>query len=224
MPGPPFRTFAAIPVPDADNAVAQAYGLLSPIFYLADGNAELMAPIVPVQTNNVIRLTGLPFAGVVFRPIKEASGQFLLGEAFPNTPRSSPLPPELFNRLATKNLVYYHFEVTADRIPQLLQMSQLGLTVTRHKQLDAASASYKWMQRIGALFTYTDTEITESGQAELTFARKTPGIFTAAELFAVANWLEAKDFPGCDIKLPPPSERYKQAQQRKFHLLGPTGH
>ncbi len=79
-------------------------------------------------------------------------------------------------------------------MPQLLNLSQFGLMVTSHKQLEAESAAFKWLQRTGATLGNTDTEITQSGPAELTFTRKAPGVFTAVELFALANWLEAAEF------------------------------
>jgi hypothetical protein len=162
------------------------------------------------MTNNEIGLRGLPFIAPNLKAVREPAGQFLFWETFPNTPRSKPLPPELFQRLATKNLIFYHWEITAERMTQLLQLSQFGLMVTKHKQLDAGSAALKWLQKIGAALGNTDTEITQSGPAEMTFTRKAPGVFTAVELFALANWLEAANFPGCNLKLPPPSPKMKR--------------
>ena len=109
------------------------------------------------------------------------------------------MPPELYRRLATKDLVFYHYEITANRIPQLLQLTQLGLTITRHKQLaEPSTAAFKWLQKtatnlvVNPARDHTDTEITQSGPAEFTFARKTPSLFTALEMYALANWLEAR--------------------------------
>ena len=93
--------------------------------------------------------------------------------------------------------------------------------VTRHKQLEAETAAFKWLQRIGGTLGNTDTEITQSGPAEFTFARKAPGIFTGPELFTLANWLEATNFPGCDLKMPPPSPRLKQLHQRQLQERQP---
>ena len=221
LPAFPFQTYAAIPVPDAAGALNQADSRLVPEFAAANARGAFMFPITPEKTNNEIGFIGMPFVAPQLKAVTEPAGQFLFWETFPNTPKSKPLPPELFARLATPHLVYYHWEITAERIPQLLQLSQFGLMVTSHKQLDASSAAFKWLQRAGGALGNTDTEITQSGPAEFTFARKAPGIFTAPELFTLANWLEATNFPGCDIKLPPPSPRLKhlREQQRQPHVI-----
>jgi len=43
----------------------------------------------------------------------------------------------------------------------------------------------------------------------LAFSRKAPGGLTALELFAFASWLEATNFPGCDLRAPPIHLRIK---------------
>ena len=216
LPSFPFQTFAAIPVPDAMNALTQANARLAPVFSAANARDYFVTPVTPEMTNTEIGWTGMPFIAPYLRALSEPAGQFLFLELFPNTPKSKPLPPELFSRLATKNLVLYHWEITAERMPQFLNLSQFGLMVTSHKQLEDTSAAFKWLQRIGASLGNTDTEITQSAPAEFTFARKAPGIFTAVELFTLANWLEATNFPGCDLKLPPRSPRLKQMHQRQL--------
>jgi hypothetical protein len=211
----PFQTFAAVPVPDAANAFSQLYARLIPVFNEANARSYFGAPIALELTNNEIAFIGTPFIAPKLRALIEPAGQFLFLEPFPNTPHSKPLPPELFQRLAIKNLVLYHWEITAERLPQLLQLSQYGLMITQHRQLEEQSAAFKWLQRIGGTLGNTDTEITWSGPAEFTFTRKTPGIFTGTELLFLANWLEAIDFPGCNLRLPPSSARLKPHRQQQ---------
>lgn len=223
LPSFPFQTFAAVPVPDAANALSQFYERLTPVFYTANAEDKVMTPVTPDMTNRMVIFRGVPFAAPQLQALTEPAGQFLFGELFPNPPRSrEPLPPQLFRRLATKNLVFYHWEITASRIPQLLQVTQLGLMMTMHKQLKANSAAFEWLRRIGAPLGPTDTEITQSGPAELTFARKTPGIFTAAEFYTLANWLEATNFPDCDLKLPPRAHRAGKTHQEPSILTAPA--
>ena len=222
LPSFPFQTFAAIPVPDSANAVAQANARLAPAFSAANARDYFVSPVALEMTNNEIGWTGLPFIAPYLKALSEPAGHFLFLEVFPNTPKSKPLPAELFSRLATKNLVFYHWEITAERMPQLLNLSQFGLMVTSHKQLEAESAAFKWLQRTGAALGNTDTEITQSGPAEFTFTRKAPGIFTGLELFTLANWLEATNFPDCDLKLPPRSPRLKQLHQKQKQNAAPA--
>lgn len=222
LPSFPFQTFAAIPVPDSVSAVAQAYARLAPAFNAANARDYFVTPVTPEMTNNQITWIGMPFIAPYLKALNEPAGQFLFLEMFPNTPKSKPLPPELFSRLATKDIVFYHWEITAERMPQLLNLSQFGLMVSSHKQLEAESAAFKWLQRIGATLGNTDTEIMQSGPAEFTFMRKAPGIFTGVELFTLANWLEATNFPGCDLKLPPRSPRLKQLHQQQKRNAAPA--
>ena len=137
----------------------------------------------------------------------EPAGDFLFAEVFPNSPKSKPLPPELFAQLNRTNLVYYDWEMTGERLKLLPQLTQLALMFTQHKQLAAQSAAAKWLNRIGPTLGNTVTEVTQTAPNELSFTRKAPGGLTAIELTALANWLEATNFPGCDLRLPPPKPR-----------------
>jgi hypothetical protein len=203
LPQVPYQTFAAVPVADAADALSQAYVRLQPIVSPPSGQGTFMPPFSLEKTNNQITLLGAPFVAPYLQAVREPAGQFLLAGAFPNTPRSKPLPPELFQRLATPNLVLYHWEITAERWPQVLQLSQLGLLLTSHRQLSGESAAMKWMQKIAPALGNTVTEITQTGPAEMSFTRKAPGLFTAVELFALGSWLENPKFPALDLKLPP---------------------
>jgi hypothetical protein len=174
-------------------------------------------PLTVEMTNNEVSLIGMPMMMPYLDAMKEATGPFLFAGAFPNSPRSKALPPELFQRLAEKNLVLYHWEITAERWPQVLQLSQLGLLVTWHKQLEGESAAFKWMQKIVPTLGNTDTEITQTAPDQMAFSRKAPGGLTAVELFALSNWLEATNFPGCDLRLPP-----RPAKMKRPHAAVPA--
>jgi hypothetical protein len=208
LQGIPFQTYAAIPVANAASALQQAYARLSPIF--AASNPQGFGPFTLDFTNNEITMGGVPFIAPFIEAKAEPAGQFLLAGAFPNTPRSKPLPAELFKRLAEPNLLFYHWEITAERMPQLLNLAQLGLVLTSHQQLDADAPAGKWVLQITPKLGNTITEITQTGPAEMTFSRTAPGGLTAAEFFALASWLGANNFPGCDLRLPPRAPRIKR--------------
>jgi hypothetical protein len=208
LPNIPYQTFAAIPVPNAADALNQAYARLRPVFEL--NKVQFLTPFTLVQTNNEINFRGMPFIAPYLKALTEPAGQFLFAGAFPNTPRSKPLPPELLQRLAEKDLVFYHWEITAERLPQVLNLSQLSLALTSHRQLDGKSAAAIWINKIAPALGNTTTEIALSGPAEMTFARKAPGGFTAFELFALASWLAADDFPHFNLNPPPRPARFNR--------------
>jgi len=201
----PLQTFAAVPVPDASNALVQLDQKLSAS---TNWQSHFMMPLTMEMTNNQISWTGLPFVAPKLEALHEPSGDFLFAGVFPNNPKGKPLPPELLTLLGQTNLVYYHWEITAERLKLLPQLTQLALMVTRHRQLDAQSAAGKWLNRVGPTLGNTVTEVRQTAPNELSFTRKAPGGLTAVELTALANWLEAPNFPGCDLRMPPPKFKH----------------
>jgi hypothetical protein len=109
--------------------------------------------------------------------------------------------------LSRSNLVYYHWEITPERLNELPQMSQLALMLTRHRQLNGQSVAAKWLDRAGPALGSTVTEVMQTAPNELAFKRTAPGGLTAIELLLFANWLEAPQFPALDLRLPPPRVR-----------------
>ena len=217
LPQIPYQTFAAAPVADGADALAQAYARLQPVFDRQKTTGNFLMPLTLQETNGVISLIGAPFIAPYLKTIRDPAGQFLFAGAFPNPPRPKPLPAELLQRLAAKNLVYYHWEITADRLPQALNLSQLGLLLSAHRQLGGASAALKWIQKTSPKLGNTVTEIFQTGPAEMTFTRKAPGVFTAVELLALGHWLDAPNFPGCDVQLPP-----RPTNLKRLHPLPPA--
>jgi hypothetical protein len=164
-------------------------------------------------TNTAISIQGTPFISPFLQAIREPAGQFLLAGAFPNTPSAAPLPADLFQHLAVKNLVLYHWENTADRLPLALNLSQLGLMLTMHRQLGDDSAALKWILKIAPTPGNTVTEITQTAPDQLSFTRTAHGGLTAVEFLALAHWLETPDFPHFNLKLPPPMHPKRPRQQ-----------
>jgi hypothetical protein len=208
LPGAVFPSYAAVPVPNAAAALAQTQQHLQTALLSARSSDSLISPVNANLNKDELDVSGVPFASVRARALTEPTGQFLFAELFPNPPNGLPLPPGLISRLDTKNLVFYHWESTSERVPQLLQITQLGLMLTKHKQLDGKSAAYRWLQKSASVKGASETGISQSGPAEFTFLRQGPGLFTAMELFTLANWLEANNFPGFDLTqtLPLPAQ------------------
>ena len=210
----PFQTFAAEPVPDAKAALTGIYQRLSNEPILQE---QFMSPVRLELTNNEISLRGLPpLITPYIKGLHEPTGDFLLGGFFVNPSRTPPPPPELLAPLSQSNLVYYHWEITSERLLELPQFSQLLLVLTRRQQINSQSAAGKWLDHIGPTLAGTITEVTQTGPNELTFQRTAPGGLTALELIAFADWLEAPAFPALSLRLPPPRVH---PGQRPFNML-----
>jgi hypothetical protein len=222
LPASPFQTFAAIPVPNAADAVAQSYARLNPALNSANEQHEFLSTFRLAMANNELQLQGVPFVGLFLQAVREPAGQFLLAGAFANSLHANPVPPEILQHLALKNLAYYHWEITAQRFPQLLNMMQLGMVLTQHQQLGANSATLKWLRKITPHLGNTVTEISQTAPDEMTLSRTAPGGLTAFEFLALGYWLEAKNFPGCDLKLPPDGTPGNQASPPLRTITAPS--
>ena len=196
----PLQTFVAVPVPDGKKSLQELERKLS---NRTNWQNHFLLPLTMELTNNQLSWRGIPMADPKLQALHEPAGDVLFAGVFPNVQPSQPLPPELLAQLAASNLVYYHWEVTSDRLKHLPHLTQLALMVTRHRQLDAQSPAGKWLDRVGPALGVTVTEVKQTAPNELTLQRKAPAGFTAVELIALANWLEATNFPGCNLDLPP---------------------
>jgi len=211
IPQAPFQTFWAVPVGDVTTSLSQVFERLTPLIQAQDAARFFFMPLTLVQTNGILSLHGIPpFVDPKIAGSVEPGGQFLVASLFPFAQRPQPLPTPLLDILNQPGLVFYHWEMTSQRLPQMLQMSQLALLMTRHKQLNPNSAAAKWVNRITPLLGPTATEMFSAGQRELTGRRSGSVGLTAGELYALANWLEANNFPGCDLRLPPLGDRLKR--------------
>lgn len=197
----PNQTYIAAPVSNSVTALAQLGKNLSD-----DTNWEKhMIYVVPlVRTNNRIALENLPFfVAPEVRAVSVPSGDYLLADFFPDLPGSPP-PEALLQAINRDNLVVYHWEITPKRLKDLPHLTQLALLMTQHRQLDQNSAADRWLTHIGPTLGDSVTEVTQTGPSELSFTRSARAGLTAIELIALAEWLEAPNFPGCDMTVPPP--------------------
>ena len=192
----PNQTYVAVPVTNAVTALAQLGQNLA-----ADTNWEkdLIYPLPLVSTNNRIALENIPFfVAPEVLALTESTGDYLFADVFPNLP--GPKTPEaLFQQVNQENRVFYHWETTPARLKELPHLTQLALMMTQHRELDAASVANQWLNHIGPTLGDSVTEVTQTGPAELSFTRSAPAGLTSIELMALAEWLEAPNFPGCDL-------------------------
>lgn len=195
-----LQTFIAVPVASATNALAQLGENLSSN---TNWQKHLQSSIKFQKSPERIDLAGAPFAAPEVKALRSNTGDFLFAGVFPNLPFGRPPPPQLYQQLVPTNLVYYHWEITPERLKSLPALTQLALLLTSHRQLDAGSAAYKWLSLITPDLGSSVTKMMQTGPSELSFERQAPGGLTAVELVALANWLEAPNFPGCDLSLPP---------------------
>lgn len=213
----PLQTFLCVPVPNGTNALAQLGQNLT-----ANTNWEnhLLSPFAVNRTAWQISLTGVPFISPEILALHEPSGDYLFADGFPNLRVGKAPPPELLQSLQEDQLVYYHWEVTAERLKNLPQLAQLGMLLTRKRELPPGSAADQWLNLVGPTLGSSVTQITQTGPAELSFNRMAQGGLTAGELIALTDWLEAPNFPGCDLSLH--QQPFRQFHGRLKNLSAPV--
>jgi hypothetical protein len=196
-----LQTYVAVPVQNATNALAQLSRNLE-----TDTNWQknIMPAFGIDSTAYRIFLKNIPVAAPEILALPQTYGDYLFADVFPNLPGGKAPPPELFESINKSNLVFYHWETTSARLKDLPQLTQLGLLLTHRRQLNPNSPAQKWLDRIGSAPGDNVTVVTQKGLSELAFTRDAPTGFTAIELIALANWLEAPNFPGCDLSMPTP--------------------
>jgi hypothetical protein len=196
----PLATYLAFPVPNATNALAQVDQNL-----IANTNWQkhLFVSLQKTVATNRLSWQGFPFINPEIRALHEPYGDFLLADVFPIPPLGKMAPVELYQTFNHNNMVYYHWEITSSRLKTFPELAQFALLLSKHRQFDLNSVAGRWLNRIGPTLGNNVTEVIQTGPTELTFTRSAPGGLTAVELIALANWLEAPNFPGCDLSMPP---------------------
>ena len=191
----PFQTFLAVPSADATNYLEQ---LAPQIVELFSTNLQQHSCGSFNWSTNESRLMwqGVPAVVPFLEPVREPTGQFLLGGFFPNSPFGKPPPPELLREFQGRSkLVYYDWEITGQRITQWQVLSQLYQMAFDKPLLDTNAASIRWLNAIGPKLGNSVTEVSVTGPKQLTLARKAPIGLTGFELVMLANWLESPKFP-----------------------------
>jgi hypothetical protein len=215
LPGGPVRTYFAAPLPDAASQVRvlaahlldKANPWLAARGYLGFelnpasngviwGRSPAVRPFV--QSDNA--------AGVAYGGLIPDANENLLTNLFYYRPSFSEMLQEISRQT---NLVYYHWELSGDRLESCLYVGQLLSVIARQTPLPMDSLSAVWLKTIMPRLGNCTTTVALDGQNRLLFTRESTLGFTAAELVLLANWLESPQFPfGLYSSLPSqPSER-----------------
>lgn len=204
--GSPFQTYFAVPLPAASNQLSQLAARLvqnvNPwLVTNGQGNFQWATNLPGVAWKDMSLID--PF----LKSVVVNHHDYLLGGLIPLAEGdSSPVPAEIPRAvLGTPNLVYYHTELTGDRIEDGLFIGQLFRVAFHKPQLPAVAAATLWLKNVEPLLGASTTSVTLSGTEQLTFTRNSTIGFTALELHLLADWLESPQFPhGLHTFLAPP--------------------
>ena len=103
------------------------------------------------------------------------------------------------------NLLLYDWEFTQLRLDSSFRIGLLAIYSSGHQQHIANTVPLLWVQKMQFNTSFalnTSTEITQTGQRELTLKRSAPIAFNSLEIFWLANWLESTNFPAANFLMP----------------------
>lgn len=167
-------------------------------------NATAMSVRPQVRTNAsgfVIR--GLPVIIPHFEAGRGAASEFLLAGLFPVTGRTNMPPPELFEQLNRRNLIYYDWEITETRLKQWQPIWQLSQILTSEKILRSDAPSETWLSAVAPYLGNTITQGTLEGNRRIRVVRQSHIGFSALELVLLAHRLDPHDFRPAPRVRPP---------------------
>lgn len=137
-----------------------------------------------------------PFIFPSLLPLRDGNQDYLLGLFFPLLSGPTPVPAQLFAQLGDRaNLIYYDWELTSERLPQMNRLWQLIDIARERPGSDAELPTRTWVKAAAPLLGNSVTEITQTGPQEVTLVRKSEAGFTGFEMATLLRWIESPGFP-----------------------------
>jgi len=206
----PYQTYAAFPLASAPAAVPAVEHSVAAFLHDSPPNSSYQRMSL-VASNNQVSLLGVPpLMAPYLEARREPAGEYLMAGFLPNASLGRAVPPQMLAWQGLPGLVYYHWENTAERwenpgnhSKMFAQLYQLLFYVTDHRQLETNTLAGQWVNRLAPTLGATVTEAFETAPNEVSFTRQAPAGMTALDLVVLSSWLEAPDFPGCDLRMPP---------------------
>lgn len=196
----PFQTFMAAPVRGVTNLLERMAARL-PSLVFSNWLAQPMGNFQFNKNNTELIWTGLPVVVPSLRSAIEPAGEYLLGGVFPPSPNTNPPPAELLSEITTrKDLIYYDWEITEERLKQVRILGQLWDIIFKSPLAPPVSApasggNQEWLLAVGKHLGNTITQVRVSSPRELSLIRRSHLGFTGMELVFLTRWLDDPQFP-----------------------------
>lgn len=197
LQGGAIFSYAAMPVPQATKLVDElSVGLRQQFGSWITNNAR--GSLVYDAKGHEFAWVSLPVFTPGFSAVTSNVGNVLLGKVGMMTPPPTtlPFPPQLLDVLQNKKqLAYYQWEITENRLSDLFLITQAGRLAFRKAQMPANSPSVNFLKAAAPKLGNSVTTVTHSEPAELLLERKSHSGLTALEWHLAADWVESPQFP-----------------------------
>lgn len=199
MPVYPFPAYLAWPIPLEEVSVERLHQHLSALVgpeVLASGRARLVS--LPSLNKTMLQLRA-PLVEPFVRGFTNRTHGVRIAGLFPLINQPRPVPDALLTQLdSAKNLVYYHWEITQNRIDSSKNLFQLLAFLAGQPQMKADGAGLRWLGAVAPKMGNAVTIVTAPAPQTLELVRKSYFGFTGLELAAVVRWLESESCPWLD--------------------------
>jgi hypothetical protein len=193
---PPFNTYFALLV---NNATRTLGTLALPLGIWVDSHVSKKYGSIVVHTNgNGLSWKGLPYASPFVQSATNSGREFLFGGFAPYPQRARSMPDELARHvLEGTNLVYFEWEITGQKVVHCRYLEDVCrlLFDERGPLLREEMASLQWLSCNLTNLSHCVSELRLENPGRLVFMRKSTVGLNALEIGALANLLEAPEFP-----------------------------
>ena len=201
MPIYPFPAYLAWPIPLEEVRVERLHQHLSDLVgtdVLASGRARLVS--LPKLNKTMLQLRA-PLVEPFVRGFTNQTQGVRIAGLFPLINEPRPIPDALLAQLdGAENLVYYHWEITQNRIDFSKNLFQLLAFLTGQSQMKADGYGLPWLNAVAPKMGNAVTIVTAPAPQTLQLVRKSYFGFTGLELASFARWLESESCPWIDAE------------------------
>ncbi len=187
------QTCVAIPVKDATNTIKS---IAPNVPKLALTHLEAKVGQFAWASNQAELHWVVPLVAPAVLTLRDNEQDYIFMRLFPSARATNKPPAELFQQLGgRKDLAYYDWEVTGQRLVHAKQCYQLRNIFARRQVPDEKSPVQQWLGALSPLLGNSITELTVASNQELNLTRKSHIGLTGFELATLALWLDSPSFP-----------------------------
>lgn len=196
MPVYPFPAYLAWPIPLEEVSVERLNQHLSSVVgpdVLARGLVRLVS--LPKLNKTMLQLRA-PLVEPFIRGFTNHTHGVRIAGLFPLINQPRPVPDALLAQLdSAENLIYYHWEITQNRIEFFKNLFQLLAFLADQPQMKADGAGLRWLDAVAPKMGNAVTIVTAPAPQTLELVRKSHFGLTGLELAALVRWLESESCP-----------------------------
>ncbi len=188
------QTYVTVPVKNATNTIQEIAPNVPKVAlkYLDAQRGKFLW----ISNQAEVHWREVPFVVPSLRPMQDNGQDYVFFSMFPIGRVTNNPPAELFAQLGNrKDLAYYDWEMTGQRLVHGKQTYQLHNLFARRQVPNEKSAPQQWLVALTPLLGNTITELTVVSDQELNLTRKSHIGLSGMELATLALWFDSPGFP-----------------------------